>query len=329
MKALVYIAPNSIEFRPEPSPSLLPGDSLVKVEAVGICGSDLHAYLGHDSRRVPPLILGHEVCGTVIEGSSKGKQVVVNPLITCGECNDCLNGLTNLCLDRKLIGMNRPGAFAEQFGIPAKNLVEVPNGGNSVKLALAEPAAVSLHAVRLVERIAMRPLSEGNALVIGGGAVGLLCAIILRDYGCKSIVLSETNEQRLKVIESTGVCEVINPTTDNIAKNHFDAVFDAVGISLTRQTSIRAVKPGGAIMHIGLGDASGEMDVRKMTLSEITFIGTYTYTALDFRVAVHKIAKGDYGALDWVDERPLADGSQAFRELVQGKVASPKIILRP
>ena len=114
MKALVYTAPNTIEFRPEPAPSLLPGDSLVKVEAVGICGSDLHAYLGHDSRRVPPLILGHEVCGTVIEGSSKGKQVVVNPLITCGECNDCLNGLTNLCLNRKLIGMNRPGAFAQR-----------------------------------------------------------------------------------------------------------------------------------------------------------------------------------------------------------------------
>ena len=82
-------------------------------------------------------------------------------------------------------------------------------------------------------------------------------------------------------------------------------------------------------MHIGLGDASGEMDVRKMTLSEITFIGTYTYTALDFRVAVNKIAKGEYGALDWVDERPLSDGSQAFRELIQGKVASPKIVLRP
>ncbi len=329
MQALVYTAPNTIEFRQEPAPSLLPGDSLVQVDAVGICGSDLHAYLGHDSRRVPPLILGHEVCGTVVDGERKGRQVVVNPLITCGECDDCLNGMTNLCSDRKLIGMNRPGAFAEQFSMPAKNLVEVAGEVSAAKLALAEPAAVSLHAVRLVERIAMRPLSEGKGLVIGGGAVGLLCAIILQDYGCKTITLTETNAQRRKVIEATGVCEVVDPARTPVEPNHYDAVFDAVGISATRQVSVSAVKSGGVIMHIGLGDASGEMDVRRMTLAEITFIGSYTYTAVDFRVAVDKIAKGHCGSLDWVDERPLSDGSQAFRELIEGQVASPKIILRP
>ena len=329
MKALVYTAPNSVEFRQEPDPSLFPGESLIQVDAVGICGSDLHAYLGHDSRRVPPLILGHEVCGTVVAGENVGKSVVVNPLITCGECDDCLNGFTNLCAERKLIGMNRPGAFAEQFSIPAKNLVEVESGADSVQLALTEPAAVALHAVRLVERVAMRPLSEGTALVLGGGAIGLLCALFLKDYGCKQITVSETNAQRRQVVEATGVSEVIDSSTSEIESNRYDAVFDAVGIPATRQTSISAVKAGGVVMHIGLGDDSGEMNVRRMTLSEITFIGTYTYTALDFRVAAQKIGRGDLGALDWIDERPLSAGSQAFRELIQGQVASPKIILRP
>ncbi len=329
MQALVYTAPETIEYRRESEPSLRPGDSLVKVEAVGICGSDLHAYLGHDSRRVPPLILGHEVSGTVVEGDNKGQQVVVNPLITCGKCDDCLNGYTNLCRDRQLIGMNRPGAFAESFSMPASNLIAVYTRTDPAKLALAEPAAVSLHAVRIVERIAMRPLSEGAALVIGGGAVGLLCAIVLQDYGCKEITLCETNERRRKVIAATGVCRVVDPKTEDVKLGSFDAVFDAVGIHQTRRASINAIKPGGIIMHIGLEDSSGEMDVRTMTLSEITFIGSYTYTALDFRVTVDKIVKGDFGPLDWTDERPLAAGSEAFRELIQGQVASPKIVLRP
>ena len=329
MKALVYTAPNTVEYRQEPSPSLIDGDALVQVEAVGICGSDLHAYLGHDSRRVPPLILGHEVCGTVIEGTSTGKHVVVNPLITCGECDDCLNGLTNLCVNRKLVGMNRPGAFADQLTIPEKNLVEVPAQANPVQLALTEPAAVSLHAVRLVEQILPRPLSEGASLVIGGGAVGLLCVLFLVDYGCKEIELHETNNERRAVIEDLGICKVTDPTKSAIRSGRFAAVFDAVGAPVTRKVAIESAKAGGVVMHIGLADASGPIDVRKMTLSEIAFIGTYTYTALDFRMAARKIANGDLGSLDWVDERPLSDGSQAFHELIENRVASPKIVLRP
>ena len=329
MKALVYTAPNTIEYRNELDPNLVADESLVRIDAVGICGSDLHAYLGHDSRRVPPLILGHEVCGTVVEGPRTGVKAVLNPLITCGECDDCVNGLTNLCKDRKLIGMNRPGAFAEFITIPTKNIVEVPIDSDSTKLALTEPAAVSLHAVRLVEKIAVRPISEGAALVIGGGAVGLFCVYFLLDYGCKNITLAETNADRRMTIEKLGLCDVVDPVKTDLESDSFDSVLDAVGNEHTRRSSIQAVKPGGVIMHIGLSDAHGEMDVRKMTLAEVTFIGTYTYTALDFRVAARKIQNGEIGTLDWVDERSLAQGSTSFQELIQGQVASPKIVLRP
>ena len=329
MKALVYTAPNTIEYRNELDPNLVADESLVRIDAVGICGSDLHAYLGHDSRRVPPLILGHEVCGTVVEGPRTGVKAVLNPLITCGECDDCVNGLTNLCKDRKLIGMNRPGAFAEFITIPTKNIVEVPIDSDSTKLALTEPAAVSLHAVRLVEKIAVRPISEGAALVIGGGAVGLFCVYFLLDYGCKNITLAETNADRRMTIEKLGLCDVVDPVKTDLESDGFDSVLDAVGNEHTRRSSIQVVKPGGVIMHIGLSDAHGEMDVRKMTLAEVTFIGTYTYTALDFRVAARKIQNGEIGTLDWVDERSLAQGSTSFQELIQGQVASPKIVLRP
>ena len=329
MKALVYTAPNTIEYRDEQNPHLIAGESLVQIDAVGICGSDLHAYLGHDSRRMPPLILGHEVCGTIVDGPGTGKKAVINPLITCGECDDCVNGLTNLCTERKLIGMNRPGAFAEFISIPSSNIVEVSPDSNSTQLALTEPAAVSLHAVRLVEKVAPRPISEGSSLVIGGGAVGLFCVYFLLDYGCKNITLTETNPERRKTIEKTGLCDVVDPLETELKPDSFNSVFDAVGNHHTRQQAIQVAKPGGVVMHIGLSSASGEMDVRKMTLAEVTFIGTYTYTALDFRVTARKIENGDLGSLDWVDERSMEEGARSFKELIDGEVASPKIVLCP
>ncbi len=329
MKALVYTAPKTVEYREEPDPDLGSGESLIHIEAAGICGSDLHAFLGHDSRRVPPLILGHEVCGTVVDGKMTGKKVVLNPLITCGECDVCLDGRTNLCANRKLIGMNLPGAFADYIGFPAKNLIPVPEDANSDHVALTEPAATALHAVRLADKAVARPTSELSALVIGSGSVGMFCVLFLKDYGCKDITLCETNALRRKVAEQTGTCKVVDPSRADIPAADFDLVFDAVGNEATRRTAISSVKPGGVVMHIGLGSASGGVDVRTLTLSEITFIGTYTYTALDIKAAAKKIYTGQIGPLDWIDLRPLSDGAGAFRDLIGGQVGAPKIILNP
>ena len=329
MKALVYTAPERVEYRDEITPKLEHGESLVKIDAVGICGSDLHAYLGHDARRVPPLILGHEVCGTVIDGELTSSRVVINPLITCGVCDVCLDGRTNLCQDRKLIGMNRPGAFAEYVTIPTRNLVEVPSDSSEAHLALTEPAATALHAIRLANNVVARPLSEGRALVIGGGSIGILAAYFLKDYGCKDIVLSETNMLRRKTASSTGVCKAIDGSAESTEGLNFDVVIDAVGSSKTREISIASVAPGGVVVHVGLGDAVGGLNARTMTLSEITFIGTYTYTGVDLKVAARKIYASDIGPLNWIDERRLADGASAFQELIEGKVSSPKIVLRP
>ena len=117
MKALVYTAEKEVRFQDEPTPEPGPGEVVVSIDAVGICGSDMHAYLGHDARRVPPLILGHEAAGRVVDGSTAGDLVVINPLITCGHCDECLGGRANLCEQRDIIGMYRPGALAERVAV--------------------------------------------------------------------------------------------------------------------------------------------------------------------------------------------------------------------
>ena len=119
MKALVYTAPKRVEYRDFDDPSPTNGELLVKISNVGICGSDMHAYLGHDDRRPAPLILGHEASGVIEEGEKKGERVVINPLVTCGVCPQCLDGRSNLCPKRQIISMPpRQGAFAEYIAMP-------------------------------------------------------------------------------------------------------------------------------------------------------------------------------------------------------------------
>ena len=330
MKALVYTDTLQVEFRDEPDVETQAGEVRIAVEASGICGSDMHAYHGHDERRVPPLILGHEAAGTVLEGNLKNKRVAINPLITCGVCRDCVAGRTNLCAKREIIGLRLPGAFAETVRMPENNLIVVPDGLSSVHASLMEPAAVSLHSVVIAERVLHRPVSECNTLVIGGGAIGLLAALVLAQKGARRIMLAETSAARRDTVSKTGCCEVFDPLTGPQPQDgSFDLVIDAVGSGATRAAACKKTAPGGVISHIGLQDNEEGLDTRHLTLQEITFIGNYTYTQTDLAVTLTALAEGGLGTLDWVETRPLAEGASAFRDIHQGNTQAPKIVLLP
>ncbi len=334
MKALVYTGPEKLEYKDFNDPNLINGESIIKVSASGICGSDMHAYHGKDERRVPPLILGHEVSGVIQEGEKKGKEVVLNPLITCGECEYCNNEIEHLCPKRVLLGMNRPverqGCFAEMVLTPDKNIYELPKGLNIKQAPIAEPTAVSVHAVEIGIANLKKPLDQCNVLIIGGGAIGLLCALILeKEKKCKDISLSEPNTKRLNVCKNNLNSNCINPLNKKIDQNSYDIVFDTVGLELTRQSAIKYVKPGGLIVHIGLTQPSGSFDFRKATLQEITFIGTYCYTNKDFEKTLKLLSDGNLGDLNWIEYRDLSKGATAFEEIHNGTCSAPKIILIP
>lgn len=331
MKALVYTAPRTVEYRDIPDPHCQGDEILIRVSAVGICGSDMHAYLGHDARRPAPLILGHEAAGIALSGRHKGAAVVINPLVSCNACAACLAGRGNLCASREIISMApRQGAFAQLVSIPERNLVLVPDGMNQTTAALAEPMATAWHAVTKAASTAPRPLAEVHALVFGGGAVGFSAALCLRAQGCRQITLAETNELRRRTVKKADICRVVDPTEpDALGENTVEVVIDCVGAKATRRGATAAIQPGGVIIHVGLSDGEDGMDVRKMTLQEVTFIGTYTYTMEDFRATVAAMNAGALGPLDWHEQRDLAEGGVAFEDLLAGRTASSKIILRP
>jgi len=334
MHALVYTGNQKIEFREEKDPIAKPGETLIKVKASGICGSDMHAYHGNDERRVPPLILGHEVSGTSLDGKYKNKDVVINPLISCNKCDYCKNEREHLCPQRTMIGMSTPikreGGLAELVSVPEKNIFEVPKKLSIKEAALAEPAAVALHAVLLAEQNLKKPLSECKILIQGAGAIGLLCGLVLNEEKkSTNIVMSDPNKKRLDECAKYLKANFVPPNDKSIKENNFDLILESVGLEVTRHQAIKSIAPGGTIVHIGLTQPSGTFDFKKLTIQEITLVGTYCYTNKDFKKTLEILSEKKLGDLGWIEYRDLKKGSEAFNEIHNGTCVAPKIILIP
>jgi threonine dehydrogenase-like Zn-dependent dehydrogenase len=206
MKALVYEGPRQLNIRemPEPEPGL--DEVLIKVAYSGICGSELGGYLGENSLRHPPLVMGHEFSGEIVglgsnaahhkPGLAVGQQVTVNPLIHCGWCRACLAGRFNLCRSREILGIHRPGSFADLVKAPAALVYPLPPSMSLEHAALAEPAGCAVRAVRL------GGCAPGTSLLVTGlGPIGLLVALVARTFGVTEIFATDTDPDRRTIGE--------------------------------------------------------------------------------------------------------------------------------
>lgn len=342
MKALVWTGVETMEMRETAQAVRKPDEVLIRVEAVGICGSEIEGYLGHNSLRVPPLVMGHEFCGTVVEADDaaegqaalrSGQKVVVNPLTACGDCASCRRGLPQLCAKRALVGVHRPGAFGERVAVPRSAVVPVPDEISPFRAALAEPLACSLRATR--RALERHPFA--GVLVFGAGGIGLLCAMTAKLLGASRVLIADTNAKRLELVASLGLGETANPREQELgerARAVFgadgpDAVIDAAGFQPTREAALRLVRPGGTIMNIGLGIDDTTLPINHLIRSEIEVLGSFCYSRQDFHDAVRLLAEGRVTEQGWTEVRPLEAGGEAFAELVAGKVHVGKIFLRP
>jgi threonine dehydrogenase-like Zn-dependent dehydrogenase len=327
LKAVVYTGDSSAEYTDVDDPIAQDGQTIVALSYCGICGSDMHAWHGLDERRVPPLVLGHEAVGRAKDGSYAGQLVAVNPLMRCGTCPSCQIGDEHLCATRELIGMRVPGAFAEEVAVDSANLVALPEDVVLSDVALAEPLACALHAVHLGQASSSVPLSESRLVVLGGGAIGLLCALTAQYYGCSDVLIAETNPVRRKVLEQVTQAITYNPLEVlPEAAQDCDSIIDAVGSAATRCVASALVRPGGGIVHIGLQDNLDGLDARRITLQEITFQGSYCYRDSDFALAVDLLVNKTITGAGWTEVRAIEDGPQAFIDIDEGR-AGPKIIL--
>ena len=333
MKALFYTGTEQMELRDTNGPVAEPGQCVVDLAYCGLCGSDMHAWHGHDARRVPPLILGHEAVGVVRDGALAGKRVAINPLMNDATSAASLRGDPHLCPERALIGLKVPGAFAEAVAIDEGNLNVISDALSFENAALAEPLAVCVHAARVAfarHIVGGKPgkPEETSVAVLGGGAIGLLSAFVFRAMGVRELWLAEAHPHRRKMVESVLDAKVYDPLGTTPEAGSIDMICDAVGSGRTRAASCQLVRPGGTIVHVGLQDQAEGLDTRYITLQEVTFVGTYCYVPDDFTEALRLLTEGIINGDGWTEIRPLADGPQAFRDVDQG-TAPPKIILAP
>ncbi|HEX4207202.1 MAG TPA: galactitol-1-phosphate 5-dehydrogenase [Ktedonobacteraceae bacterium] len=341
MEALVWLGPRAMEMLPTAVLEPRPGEVLIAVRAAGICGSELSGYLGQNSLRTPPLVMGHEAAGQIVQSTEGtfadgsparvGARVTFNPLVTCGVCDRCRAGLTNLCRQRQLIGAHRPGAFAPFVTVPAAQCHPLPDDLSDTIASLTEPLACSLRAVKLTQ---VRP--KQSLLILGAGPIGLFALIAARAEGIKRVYVSDLSEPRLAVARQWGASETINvhehdvlKTIQELSPGGVDTVIDAVGANATRAQAVQAVVPGGNVVFIGLHDETSSLATNYLVRQEITIHGSFSYDHSDFKRAFDLLTQGLLRAgTDWLEERPLAAGPSSFAELVDGQAVATKIVLR-
>lgn len=335
--ALVYTMPGQIVMREIEKPSPEPEQVLVKVAAVGICGSEVDGFLGKSRKRKPPLVMGHEFAGEIVSArrgiSIPSQRVVVNPLITCGRCPHCLAGCANVCPSRRLIGMDwsASGGFAEYAVAPAGHAIPLPDNISFAAGTLVEPLASVVHAMgRVTHR-------RGPALVIGAGTIGLLCVRILELLGCRYVAAAEPNVHRRQLALSLGATDAFDPLDTHgaaqlrkIADRGMELIVDAVGTGKSRADAVELAASGGHILCIGQKDGENHSDSRDVVTKELAVQGSYAYTPDDFAKAIQLLADRQVEPEPLITEMPLSAGPNAFAELTENPETNLiKVVLRP
>jgi L-iditol 2-dehydrogenase len=338
VKALVFVGPGEMEVveRPDPRPSR--GEVLIAVRAAGICGSDVHGYLGLTGRRQPGTVMGHEAAGEVVEvgpdvsSVQAGERVVLRSILTCGRCEPCRRGQSNVCADRRGLGMQLDGAYADVIVVPEALALRLPESLRYEEGALVEPLAVALHAVNITPFKLMDVV-----VVVGAGPIGLLTLLAARLGGAGTVIVTDRSPHRLAVARELGASLTIDVrATDPVAAvllatagRGADAVFEAAGISATVAQSLAVVRAGGQVTWIGNSAPTVELPMQELVTRELTLRGSYGFT-VEFEGAVDLLASGRIDGRRLIERTAALDeGPNLFRALGDGTLDAVKVVLVP
>lgn len=311
------------------------GEVQIDVAFCGICGTDLHVYLGHMDQRIGNhRVIGHEMSGVIravgegVDHLSIGDHVVVRPLDACGECPSCKRGFRHVCQNLKFLGLDTHGAFQQQWNVPSHTVHKLPKELSLQEAALIEPAAVAVHDVRRG-----RIESGEDVLVIGGGPIGMLVAMVAKHAGA-NVTVSEVNTHRLSMAETLGI-NTINPTTGETVEmlmaatggKGFDAVFEVSGTQpgVDLMTAVSATR--GRIIMVAIHAEKPTVDLFQFFWKEIEMIGARVYEPVDYDEAIKLVAEEAIDAKQLITSvQGLTDIQAAFEELAGNPVAMKTLI---
>ncbi len=316
MKAIVFTNPGSIEVREIPMPVVKEGWALIKVSHAGICGSDLTIYSGYHPRAKAPLVLGHEICGWLVEdqpGMPAGTFVTVNPLLSCGHCDPCLSGNEHVCQTLKLVGIDCDGGMAEYVTAPVYHILPVPDGVSRRSAAFIEPIAVAVHTIR---ESGYRP--GDNALVFGAGAIGMSVALTLRELGCHDVTVCEPNKIRVDKAASLGFRaiqtnpELVSELLDLTNGKGYDYIFDCAGHQTVAELLPDLVKVKGTIVIVAGYKHPPAMNFQKGMFKEFCIKFVRVYRQQDFIIACQLAKSQPLYAEVVTHELPIEQAQHGF-----------------
>ncbi|MCV0429590.1 MAG: alcohol dehydrogenase catalytic domain-containing protein [Roseibium sp.] len=312
-----------------------PGQVQIQVAYCGICGTDLHIFLGHMDKRVGfERTIGHEMSGTVsalgdgVTGFEVGQKVVVRPLDHCGECPACKAGHKHICHNLKFIGIDTEGAFQELWNVPAHTLHALPEGMDLAHAALIEPLAVACHDVKRAQ------VKAGETvLVIGGGPIGLLVALVAREAG-GHVIISEISENRLNYAQKLGFTTINPKTVDPVEQTNkltdnkgADVVFEVSGTQPGVDLMTEAAATRGRIVMVAIHATKPAVDLFRFFWRELELFGARVYRPEDYDEAMRLLDAGVVDCSSFItDIKPLADIQEAFEALTGNPSAIKSMI---
>lgn len=341
MKALVMRRAGDLVVDEVPEPKPAADELIVETLLAGICGSDIHGFLGHSERRTSnlPLVMGHEIVGRIVRGASAitdgpavGDRVVVQPIIACNSCETCRSGHANVCPNMQIVGIELPGGFAERVAVPARLAFPVPSSLTNEQAVMAEPLAIE---VRLFREYA--PSLLRNVLILGVGSQGLLAVQLARMMGIPQIIASDPVGARLTLAEQLGATHVVHAVDEDVARVVRD-VTNGVGVELAVETAgagaarasgLDALARGGTFAIVGLGQSHTSINFLDLVSQEKSIRGVYCYSDDDFARAIEILTTQQIDVESMIRTVPLDDGPAAFASIVDGTQASVKVLLNP
>ncbi len=344
MKALLLEAYNKLTIveRPEPVPA--PDEVLIRVRAVGICGSDVHGVDGSTGRRVPPVVMGHEAAGTVetpgneVSGLRAGDRVTFDSTIYCGTCEYCRAGLVNMCAERRVLGVscdeyNQDGAFAELVTVPARGVYPIPDNVSLEQAACVEPLSVAVHAVNQAGEL----LQKKPALVFGAGMIGNFTVQVLKSRGIERVWAVDIDSQRLALAAKLGADKTFDPRETDVAAKVLELTgdvgaalaIDAVGVDETLDAAVNCLAKQGTCVLVGNFRPVAALPLQRAVVREITLRGSCA-SAGEYPECLKLLESGAVKADPLISAvAPLEDGPLWFKRLMAGEPGLLKVILKP
>lgn len=336
MKQAIMTNPGQIEIHEAPVPAPGPGEVLLRIQRIGVCGSDIHVYHGKHPLTSYPVVQGHEysavleAVGPGVTGLTPGTKVTSMPQIVCGECTPCRRGDYHICDKLKVQGFQAPGCAQEFWVTSAHTIVTLPETFTFEQGALVEPTAVAVHAVARAGKLAGR-----RVMVLGAGTIGNLVAQTARCEGAQ-VLITDLSDYRLGVARQCGLEATSNAKEESLAqaaervfgKDGFDVAFECVGVESTITAAVANIQKGGTLIIVGVFGDKPRLDLATVQDRELNLRGTLMYQRPDYERAVELIASGGIITEPLVSKHfSLDDYIEAYRFIDQFGDKSMKVVI--